>query len=40
MVTIHDVDISAWLQETKPYGVRDDWEQGASIGYGYSGLTC
>ncbi|GAA5983459.1 hypothetical protein JCM5350_007658 [Sporobolomyces pararoseus] len=31
MVSIHDVDIFAWLEETRPYGVRDDWEQGASI---------
>ncbi|GAA5903821.1 uncharacterized protein JCM6883_001995 [Sporobolomyces salmoneus] len=31
MVSVHDVDIFAWLEETKPYGVSDDWEQGASI---------
>ncbi|GAA5847922.1 hypothetical protein JCM3766R1_003185 [Sporobolomyces carnicolor] len=31
MISRHDVDIFAWLEETKPYGVRDDWEQGASI---------
>ncbi|GAA6016600.1 hypothetical protein JCM11491_006010 [Sporobolomyces phaffii] len=31
MVSVHDVDIFAWLEETKPYEVRDDWEQGASI---------
>ncbi|GAA5877436.1 hypothetical protein JCM16303_003331 [Sporobolomyces ruberrimus] len=31
MVSVHDVDIFAWLEETKPYGVRDDWEQGASM---------
>ncbi|GAA5932663.1 uncharacterized protein JCM15063_002171 [Sporobolomyces koalae] len=31
MVTSHDIDIAAWLEETRPYGVRDDWEQGASI---------
>ncbi|GAA5896935.1 hypothetical protein JCM6882_007311 [Rhodosporidiobolus microsporus] len=31
MVTQHDVDIDAWLAETRPYGVLDDNEQGASI---------
>ncbi|GAA5851024.1 hypothetical protein JCM8547_009157 [Rhodosporidiobolus lusitaniae] len=31
MITQHDIDIDAWLAETKPYDVPDDNEQGASI---------
>ncbi|GAA6042147.1 hypothetical protein JCM8097_004982 [Rhodosporidiobolus ruineniae] len=31
MVTQHDIDIDAWLAETRPYDVPDDNEQGASI---------
>ncbi|GAA5831283.1 hypothetical protein JCM11251_007819 [Rhodosporidiobolus azoricus] len=31
MVTQHDIDIDAWLAESRPYDVLDDNEQGASI---------
>ncbi|GAA6059514.1 hypothetical protein JCM10212_006012 [Sporobolomyces blumeae] len=32
MVTTHDIDIEAWLVETRPYDCPDDFEQGASMG--------
>ncbi|GAA5990717.1 hypothetical protein JCM10908_003202 [Rhodotorula pacifica] len=32
MITTYKIDIDAWLQETLPYGVHDDAEQGVSVG--------
>lgn len=31
MVPHYHIDIQAWLEETRPYGVTDDLEQGAAF---------